>query len=118
MRRLALPILLSVLGSLACFVPAQEKAAKAQKEKQEDVEPEPEKPEAPPEKVTRANYNRLAINAGVSLDEVQRVLGPGRETSQGAGLQFVVWQSDGAPRTSINMTFRNGVLISKTITGP
>ncbi len=62
---------------------------------------------------TRANYNK--IQNGMSLAEVQAILGPGRESASGPGVQVVTWQSDGLFTTIISVTFQNNQAQAKAI---
>lgn len=87
--------------------------AEAKKEHAVEAEVARKKKEAAAEKVTRANYNR--IQDGMSLDEVQAILGPGRESASGQGVLILTWQSELTPfgANVATVTFQNGVVVGK-----
>ena len=82
----------------------QEAAAKAKAE--EDAKPKP----------TRANYNK--ITNGMTIAEVQAILGSGKEAASGEGILIATWQSDGFATTIISITFQNNRVTSKAIVSP
>jgi hypothetical protein len=63
-------------------------------------------------KISRANYNKLAVNAGMSQRAVEFILGPGRETSQVGDTKSMEWRIRGC---TILLRFRNDVLVAKSI---
>lgn len=70
---------------------------------------------APVSKINRANYNRLAN--GISVEEAQQVLGPGKEDGRAGDTQIITWSSDQFPVVIISATFRRDQLVSKNIVG-
>ena len=70
----------------------------------EDAKPKP----------TRANYNR--IRQGMTIDEVQAILGPGKESASAPGVLIATWQSDELLNTTIiSITFQDGRVQAKAI---
>ena len=71
----------------------------------------------PPNKVTRTNYDK--IETGMSLDRVQKILGPGKEAASGQGVQIGHWRSNssGFKILFVSITFQNGKVTSKAIAG-
>ncbi len=63
--------------------------------------------------VTRAKYNEVKV--GMTVDEVQAILGPGKENASGPGVLIATWQSGGINNTVISVTFQNGRVQSKAI---
>jgi hypothetical protein len=64
--------------------------------------------------VSRAKYNEC--KQGMSLKEVQEILGPGKEAAQSGGMQVVTWENNSGRRlVVISMTFQNGALKAKSI---
>lgn len=64
------------------------------------------------EKVTRENYDR--ITSGMSLDAVQDILGPGKESASSKEVQILNWRSKEG-NTTISVTFFNGRSRTKAI---
>ena len=74
-------VAVNVLVSLACCCPVGDS-------------PKDKKIEAvkrPPEKVTRENYNK--IRTGMSLRQVEAILGVGRESARDEFTQIMVWRT-------------------------
>lgn len=69
--------------------------------------------------VNRTNYNK--IRNGMSLDEVQDILGPGKEVARAPGVLVVTWESKPEflqQPTIISITFENNRVEAKAIIGP
>lgn len=95
-----------------------EEKAKAEREaaEREAARKKAEAVEAARPKPSRANYNKIKI--GMSLGEVQAILGPGEENARGPGVLIATWQSEAGLLelpTIITITFQNGRVESKAI---
>lgn len=66
--------------------------------------------------VTRAKYHE--IKTGMSIPEVEALLGYGKETSRTQHHVNIVWRSKGHPTTIISITFGSGGVKAKSIIGP
>src|ERR1043166_5824543 len=67
-------------------------------------------------KVTRANFD--LIQNGMTIAQVEAILGPGEEFGTNPGLEQrnFLWRNlNVAPPTTINIVFRNGVVLLKTM---
>lgn len=68
------------------------------------------------EKVTRANYSKITI--GMTVKEVQDILGLGKEAASGEGVVVGMWESRAKAfevPTVISITFQNGKVAVKAI---
>ncbi len=97
------------------FRKAQEaEAKKAEEQAEADRKAERDRP-----KPNRENYNR--VKNGMTPQEVQDILGSGKEAASGPGVAIVTWQSKpelGKVPNVISVTFQNGKVTSKAIAGP
>jgi hypothetical protein len=82
----------------------EERKERARRQAIEDAKPKP----------TRANYNK--IQPGMTIEEVQAILGPGRESASAPGVLVATWKSDDfLLPTIISITFENGRVAAKAI---
>lgn len=91
-------------------------AEKKTKEAQEARKAEAARRYAEEHRVSRANYDK--IKSGMSLADVQAILGPGKENARGEGFLIATWQSKAGfleMPTIISITFQNGRVESKAI---
>ena len=63
--------------------------------------------------VSRANYDR--VTEGMSLAEVQDILGPGKEFTSAGDLQVLTWQRGVVFPKVISITFEGGRVSAKAI---
>ncbi len=85
---------------------AEREAARKKAKAEEAARPKP----------SRANYDKIKL--GMSLAEVQAILGPGKENARGEGVLIATWQSEAGfleMPTVITITFQNGRVVNKAI---
>lgn len=100
----------AVLSALACCCVPKPQTDTSTASQIEKPAPKP-KPQYV-EKVTRENYDR--ITSGMSLDAVQDILGPGKESASSKETQILNWRSKEG-NTTISVTFFNGRSRTKAI---
>ncbi len=100
--------------SLAFSTPAAS-ALLAQAKAEQDAKISQQQAQAakPKRGVSRANYDR--IKEGMTIQEVQDILGPGKEASRAGNLRVVTWQSGIVGLKIISITFENDRVAAKSI---
>jgi hypothetical protein len=63
--------------------------------------------------VSRANYDR--VQEGMSLAEVEEILGPGRETASAGDVRVLTWEAGALAFRAISITFENDLVTGKVI---
>lgn len=93
----------------------QAKIAEANRIAEEKRLAEEKAAEAKLPKVSRRNYNK--IQNGMTLREVQAILGPGKEGARSGDIVIATWESGGFSPVIISITFHGGTVESKAIIG-
>jgi len=63
----------------------------------------------------RANFDRIQV--GMTLDQVQELLGPGKDTGNPGSLRKYAWKWEGRYSQKIEIKFRNNLVDEKTMYG-
>lgn len=69
-------------------------------------------PKSDSRKVTRANYDK--IQEGMTLLEVEELLGPGKEAASAGNLKIITWQSGIIGLKLISITFEDNRVAAKS----
>jgi len=91
----------------------EEKAAKKKAEEEARAQARREEQSAPRKGVTRANYER--VKEGMTLEEVEAILGKGKEASSAGNLRVMTWQGGVVNLKAISITVEDDRVVAKDI---
>jgi hypothetical protein len=107
-------VAIAVMGVVTDSVPGDAgRAAPPRGAAQNPHMPRQEQPAGPRQGVSRANYDRIAD--GMSVGQVEAILGPGREDMRAGNLRVLHWQSGVIGLRIISITFEDDRVAAKAI---